>query len=123
MTTEPAVQIESSPGKMDGLKLCLEMFFDRHFANDFCSFDHRPDFEHKCTRDPLLYYTIIALCGRYLTDQDANGFYGCPSGKDVSLHYVHKARSVAKASVDEPSSESSTVLLPFCHGRLLTLTR
>lgn len=105
MTSDPAVEIESSPGRMEGLKLCLELFFDRHFASDFCSFDHRADFEEKCANDPLLYYAIIALCGRYLSDQDAHGLYGFPSGAEVSLHYLHKVRPVAKASVDEPSSE------------------
>lgn len=86
-----------------GLALCLEIFFVRHFASDFCSFDHRPDFERKCTRDPLLASAIIALCGRYLEDHDAQALFGLSSGPQVTRSRLPDARSHAKASLDQPS--------------------
>ncbi|MBE3047698.1 hypothetical protein IMZ48_35350 [Candidatus Bathyarchaeota archaeon] len=87
----------------EGLRLCLELFFDRHFASDFCSFDHRPDFELKCSLDPLLSSAVIALCGRYLEPRDAQAFFGLSSGLATSRSCLHDARSLAKASLDQPT--------------------
>ncbi|KAF4464513.1 zinc finger transcription factor 1 [Fusarium albosuccineum] len=87
----------------DGLRACLRLFFDRHFASDFCSFDHRPDFEQKCMQSSLLSSSVIALCGRYLSPQDAQALFRLPTGSAVSDHYLLKARSLAKESSDQPT--------------------
>ncbi|KAM0554916.1 hypothetical protein ACHAPJ_006652 [Fusarium lateritium] len=92
--------VETTP---DGLKACLLLFFDRHFASDFCSFDHRPDFEQKCSNDPLLSSSVIALCGRYLESQDANAFFHLPTSSGVSKHFIGKARTLVKEASDQPT--------------------
>ncbi|KAM5342651.1 hypothetical protein ACJ41O_013617 [Fusarium nematophilum] len=100
---EPEVPIEPPQDRQKGLKACLDLFFDRHFASDFCSFDHRPDFDKKCTQNPLLSSSIIALCSRYLEPHDAQAFFRLPTGPEVSRRYLHEARTLAKASSDQPT--------------------
>lgn len=95
--------VEDGESRRKGLKLCVEKFFERHFASDFCSFDHRPDFERKCHRDPLLAAAVIALCGRYLEAYDAQACFGLSSGPETSKNRLHEARTLAKASLDQPS--------------------
>lgn len=97
------MSVEDCESRRKGLKLCIERFFERHFASDFCSFDHRPDFEQKCHRDPLLAASVIALCGRYLETHDAQAYFGLSSGPEISRNRLHEARSLAKASLDQPS--------------------
>ncbi|KAH8690934.1 zinc finger transcription factor 1 [Talaromyces proteolyticus] len=97
-------QVDEADGKyMKGLQLCLKHFFERHFVSDFCSFDYPPDFEQKCKNDPLLSSSIISLCSRYMQPQDAQILFGLPSHREVSRHYLHRARSLAKETLDEPS--------------------
>lgn len=91
-----------------GLELCVKLFFDRHFASDFCSFDHRPDFEQKCYRHPLLAASVIALCGRYIEAHDAQTCFGLSSGPEISRNRLHEARSLAKASLDQPTGAVSS---------------
>lgn len=66
------------------LQYCLDLFFERHFACDFCSFDYRPDFEQKCRNDQFLSCAIVALCGRYLNPQDAQEYFGVASAHEIS---------------------------------------
>ncbi|KAI5460812.1 zinc finger transcription factor 1 [Mariannaea sp. PMI_226] len=100
LVTEPSSAGEPPEG---GLQICIDLFFERHFASDFCSFDSRPDFEQKCRQDPTLGSSIIALCGRYLTADDAQALFGLSSGRAVFRHYMYKARTLVKAVSDEPS--------------------
>lgn len=86
-----------------GLDLCLGLFFERHFATDFCSFAYRPEFEVECKRNEVLGSTVIALCGRYLDDNDALGLFGLPTARHVCRHYTLKARSLCKEKSDQPS--------------------
>ncbi|KAH7120645.1 zinc finger transcription factor 1 [Dactylonectria macrodidyma] len=86
-----------------GLKTCLDIFFQRHFTTDFSSFDHAPDFERKCRQSQLLATCIIALCSRYLTTQEAQSLFGFASGLEVCKYYIQQARSLAKESSDQPS--------------------
>lgn len=95
--------VEDVESRRKGLRLCVERFFERHFASDFCSFDHRPDFEQKCHQDPLLAAAVIALCGRYLEAHDAQACFGLSSGPETSKSRFHEARCLAKASLDQPS--------------------
>lgn len=103
-TLSSQAQIQTSEvADHKGLQFCLDLFFERHFTSDFCSFDHRPDFEQKCRRDPFLSSAIISLCGRYLEPQDAQSMFGLASAREISRRYLPKARNLAKASLDEPS--------------------
>ncbi|KAJ5605761.1 zinc finger transcription factor 1 [Penicillium lagena] len=96
-------ETDQSPSFQHGLQICLDHFFERHFASDFCSFDYRLDFEHKCRQDTLLASSVIALCGRYLAQQDAQALFGLTSARQVSRNYLQKARYLAKVKSDEPS--------------------
>ncbi|RSL62662.1 hypothetical protein CEP54_005594 [Fusarium duplospermum] len=82
---------------------CFELFFTRHFASDFCSFDYRPDLEANYHRKPFLVHSIICLCARYLTPEEAAEGFQLPSGEEVRKRYSQIARSKAKAVSDEPS--------------------
>ena len=104
-----SITADSSGAGRKGLKVCLGLFFERHFGCDFCSFDHRPDFEQKCEREPLLSSSVIALCGRYLECPDAQAFFGLSSGLEVSRSFLPEARSLAKASLDQPSGTLSSI--------------
>ncbi|KAJ9156256.1 Zinc finger transcription factor 1 [Pleurostoma richardsiae] len=103
-----------------GLQLCLDLFFERHFASDFCSFDHRPDFEQKCRQDPLLSSSVVSLCGRYVQPQDAQTLFGLSSSHEVSRHYTHRARSLAKMASDEPSVSHIQANLILAMAELLS---
>lgn len=105
----PGSRLGAPAPSPEGLKLCLSLFFDRHFATDFCSFDHRPDFEQNCSRDALLSSAVIALCGRYLKARDAQAFFGLSSGLDASRSCLHEARSLAKASLDQPTGAPMSI--------------
>lgn len=98
---------ESQAGKLPGkgLQLCLDLFFKHHFANDFCSFDYRPDFEGKCRRDTTLACSVVALCGRYLSAEDAQSGFGLSSAHEVFRRYLGEARTLVKAVSDEPSGK------------------
>jgi hypothetical protein len=102
-----SVARESQAGKLPdkGLQLCLDLFFQHHFANDFCSFDYRPDFEAKCRWDTTLACSVVALCGRYLSAEDAQAGFGLSSAHDVFRRYLGEARSLVKAVSDEPSGK------------------
>jgi hypothetical protein len=104
----PVVDAEPLDITTDGLKACLGLFFHRHFASDFCSFDHRPDFEQKSMQLPLLSATVVALCGRYLEPQDALSLFQLPTGAVVSKHYLHQARFLAKMSSDQPTGRCTS---------------
>lgn len=97
-----------------GLQHCLGIFFERHFASDFCSFDHRPDFEQKCRQDQLLACAVVALCGRYVDAPDAQTLFGLASSSlEITRLYLHKARYLAKMASDEPSGACPPLLAPF----------
>ncbi|KAM6534733.1 hypothetical protein FALCPG4_004359 [Fusarium falciforme] len=116
----PVVDAEPLDITSDGLKACLGLFFDRHFASDFCSFDHRPDFEQKCMQDPLLSATVVALCSRYLESQDALSLFQLPTGAAVSKHYLQQARFLAKMSSDRPTVSNIQGNLLLAQAELLS---
>ena len=99
----PSSTISAPELEPKGLQICLDLFFERHFANDFCSFDLRPDFEQKCMQDPFIASSVVSLCGRYIYAEDAQTTFGLSSGQDISRCFIQKARSLAKATSDEPS--------------------
>ena len=81
----------------------LDLFFERHFAVDFCSFDYRPTFSAQCDKKPFLVASIIALCAQYLTPEEAWRDYGLNTGHDVWRRYSSMARSLAKELSDTPT--------------------
>ncbi|RSL77948.1 hypothetical protein CEP51_008632 [Fusarium floridanum] len=85
------------------VRRCFELFFTRHFAADFCSFDYRPDLEANYHRKPFLVHAIICLCARYLTPEEAAEGFQLSSGEEVWKRYSQMARTKAKAASDEPS--------------------
>lgn len=96
-----------------GLQLCLELFFERHFVPDFCSFAYRPEFEQECRQHGALSAAVVALCGRYLDMSDCQSCFGLPSPRHVSRHYTQKARLLAKAKSDQPSGTYRSFGLHF----------
>lgn len=89
------------------MKRCLELFFERHFACDFCSFDYKKDLEEHYQDKPFLTISIVALCARYLSLEESRRYFGLESGEDISCHYALIARKMAKARSDEPSGKTS----------------
>ncbi|CAH0027591.1 unnamed protein product [Clonostachys rhizophaga] len=86
-----------------GLQSCLDLFFERHFASDFCSFDSRSDFESKCRQEAVLAACVIALCSRYLSLETAQTEFGLASPNDVFRLYMRRARNLVKMVSDDPS--------------------
>ena len=107
---EPASEEPPCETSSESLEACLKLFFDRHFACDFCSFDHRPSFKDKCMQNTFLSSAVIALCGRYLDSDQAQALFRLRTGSAVSMHYLTIARSFAKAASDQPTGRSLSSL-------------
>lgn len=78
------------------LRRTFDVFFERHSAVDFCSFESRHALETEYSERPFLVTAIIALCARYLTPTEARGDYGLETGRDVWYYYSAMAKSLAK---------------------------
>lgn len=85
------------------LSRCFSIFFDLHFPGNLCSFVHKPDLENEAVEMPFLIIAIICLCSRYLTPDEADEAFGLPSGAKVARHYTSIARTVARATSDDPT--------------------
>lgn len=90
------------PGRR-ALARCWDIFFERHFASDFCSFFYKPDLEDPETQQPFLTAAVVCLCSRYLTPKEAKEDFGLSSGADVCNRFSPIVRNMAKASSDEPT--------------------
>ncbi|CAG9975120.1 unnamed protein product [Clonostachys byssicola] len=100
------LSIASSPHHLlpeGAVHACLGLFFQRHFATDFCCFDIRVVFEGKCHQNESLAFAIVALCVRYLTLESVQDLFGQPDPKYVERHYLRAARERFKLVSDEPS--------------------
>jgi hypothetical protein len=90
------------------LRRCYDLFSEYHFSDNFCSFLFRPDLEGGLVDSPFLSSSIVCLCSRYFTAEEANEYFGVASGSDVCRLYTPVARAFAKASSDEPSGTCCT---------------
>lgn len=100
------------------VKRCLDLFVQYHWATDFCSFLHRPEFEAHYAETPFLTVAIICLCSRYLTQDEARDLFSCDNAHQVWARYTLIARSLAKETSDEPNGKR---LMNFNDSLLLTL--
>jgi hypothetical protein len=85
------------------LRRCLDIFFDYHASNTFCSFLYRPDLEDYASKDTFLFTAIVCLCSRYMTPNHASEDFSLASGSEVHGFYAPIARSLARATSDDPS--------------------
>lgn len=85
------------------LEKCLAIFFEGHFEVDFCSFFHRPSFEATAPTNRFLVTSIVSLCARYLTADEARLYFDSPSQRDVYRHFTKVAKRMARESSDLPS--------------------
>ncbi|KAI0381936.1 zinc finger transcription factor 1 [Hypomontagnella monticulosa] len=124
--TTPSVSgVTTSPHEValpsyTALKRSFDRFFKTHFASDFCSFDFRPDFEARYQEKPFLVVSIITLCAHYLTPEEALEDFGFNSGHETWCHYAPIARSLAKATSDEPTIPNTQGNLVLALSELLT---
>jgi hypothetical protein len=81
----------------------LDLFVKYHWATDFCCSIYRPDFEAHHADTPFLTVSIISLCARYLTQDEAQSLFGCETPHQVWATFTPIARSLAKETLDEPS--------------------
>lgn len=107
MTSSPST-VPSALPEWPAVKRCLDLFIQYHWATDFCSFLHRPDFEAHYSETPFLAVSIVALCSRYLTQEEAHGLFGCENGHQVWARYTQLARSLAKETSDDPKGMQYT---------------
>ena len=96
------------------LSRTFDLFYERHFAVDFCSFDYRRHFDAQYEEKPFLVVSIISLCAQYLTPEEAWRDYGLSTGRHVWRRYLSLARSLAKELSDTPTGTST---LPLCISR------
>lgn len=96
------VELETAVSQT-ALKRCFDLFFSRHFASEFCSFDYRPDFEERYQDKPFLVHAIICLCARYLSPEEAVDGFQLSTGEEVWRRHTLIARAMAKDVSDEPS--------------------
>lgn len=87
------------------MRACFDIFFERHLSNTFCCFLYRPDLETHSAEAPFLSTAIICLCARYLSRDEAKEYFGLANGTEASRMYSPVARSLARATLDEPSGE------------------
>ncbi|KAH8668794.1 fungal-specific transcription factor domain-containing protein [Xylariales sp. PMI_506] len=101
------------------VKRCLDLFVQYHWATDFCCFIYRPDLEVHHAENPFLITSIIALCSRYLTKDEAQTLFGLEDAHQVWSRYTPMARSLAKEASDDPSVANIQANLILGHSELL----
>jgi hypothetical protein len=90
----------------EALRHCFEIFFQRHFAPDFCSFLYKKDFLEHYRDMPFLSISIVALCSRYLSPSRARQDYSLSSAEEVGNLYAKIARRMARDTSDQPTGMS-----------------
>lgn len=101
-TTSPPSALSPLP-EWKAIRRCLDLFVKHHWATDFCCSVYRPDFEARYAEIPFLTVSIISLCARYLTQDEARSLFGCETPHQVWATFTPLARSLAKETLDEPS--------------------
>ena len=87
------------------LRRCYSIFFRYYITNNFCSFVFRSDLEERPDEMKFLVVSIICLCSRHLTPQEASENFRLASGKEVCGHYTAIAKCLARSTSDEPSGK------------------
>lgn len=87
------------------MQACFDIFFERHLSNTFCGFVYCPDLENYPAEAPFLSTAITCLCARYLSGAQAKEYFGLQTGEEASHLYTPIARSLARATLDEPSGK------------------
>ncbi|KIE01755.1 zinc finger transcription factor 1, partial [Metarhizium majus ARSEF 297] len=88
------------------MQACFDIFFERHLSNTFCGFVYCPDLENYPAEAPFLSTAITCLCARYLSGAQAKEYFGLQTGEEASHLYTPIARSLARATLDEPSVQN-----------------
>jgi len=91
------------PLSSEGLKLCMALFFEKHFAIDFCSFFRQSQFDGTKPQNHFLVTAIISLVIRYLTEDEVNSLFGFSSQVEAYRHFTKRAQCLARESSDHPS--------------------
>ena len=87
------------------LRRALDIFYERHFTVEFCSFLHVPsiDVEILRQRSPFFAHALIALSGLYFSEEEAVE-HGFATAEALSEWHATVAREYSRQSVDSPSS-------------------
>ncbi|KAL6855447.1 hypothetical protein ACO1O0_006594 [Amphichorda felina] len=104
------------------LSRTFDLFYERHFAVDFCSFDYRRHFDAQYEEKPFLVVSIISLCAQYLTPEEAWRDYGLSTGRHVWRRYLSLARSLAKELSDTPTVPNIQGYLVLALSELISST-
>ncbi|KAK6218766.1 hypothetical protein LQW54_002691 [Pestalotiopsis sp. IQ-011] len=119
VTTSSPSTVPSALPEWPAVRRCLDLFIQYHWATDFCSFLLRPDFEAHYSETPFLTVAVIALCSRYLSQDEARSLFGCESSHQVWSRYTQFARSLAKETSDEPKVSNIQANLVLGQSELL----
>ncbi|CAG9996332.1 unnamed protein product [Clonostachys byssicola] len=88
---------------LESLRRIFDLFFERHFVVDFCSFEYLPTWESHYSEKPFLVASIIVLCAQYLTPEESWRAFGLKTGHDVRSHYLPVAESMARDTLTTPT--------------------
>lgn len=92
---------------LESLRRIFDLFFERHFVVDFCSFEYLPTWESHYSEKPFLVASIIVLCAQYLTPEESWRAFGLKTGHDVRSHYLPVAESMARDTLTTPTGWST----------------
>ncbi|KAH8893168.1 hypothetical protein GQ53DRAFT_860181, partial [Thozetella sp. PMI_491] len=120
-TPTPTVSpLPASESPAPAATFCFQYFYERHLATDFCSFLYRPDFEASYTESPFLVASILALCIRYVDEEEVQTHLGWSSPREASRQYASAARAMARQASDQPSVVNIQAHLVLALSELLS---
>ncbi|KAL2438269.1 hypothetical protein ABEF95_005312 [Exophiala dermatitidis] len=102
------------------LQRCLAIFFERHLEVDLCCFFHRPSFDPTNPNNRFLVTSIVSLCARYLTADEARVLFDAPSQQQVYRHFTRLAKKMARETSDLPSVTNIQANLVLSLSELLS---
>ncbi|CAM1507789.1 Fc.00g046370.m01.CDS01 [Cosmosporella sp. VM-42] len=105
------------------LRRALDIFRERHFGVEFCSFLHLPSVDVGLLRQrsPFFAHALIALSALYMTQQEAAD-QGFARPETLSEWHTTVAREYSRQSVDAPSVSSIQANLILALRELLART-
>ena len=99
------------------VRRCLDLFFERHFEVDFCSFLSRSELLINHKESPVIVISILALCSRYLTVEEVHQHLCFSSAREACRQFSSAARAMAREMSDKPSGKFSLQKEP-CYKRI-----